>query len=64
MQFNKDTLKKIVKYLLMLIVTTFAVLSVPKQIVAVQDAFLIGLTTASTFVVLDLVMPSICLNKH
>ena len=64
MQFNKDTLKKIVKYLLMLIVTTFAVLSVPKQSIAKQDAFLIGLTTASTFVVLDLVMPSICLNKH
>ena len=64
MQFNKDTLKKFVKYLLMLIVTTFAVLSVPKQSIAKQDALLIGLTTASTFVVLDLVMPSICLNKH
>ena len=64
MQFNKDTLKKFVKYLLIFLVTTFAVLSIPKQIVAVQDALLIGLTSASTFVVLDLVMPSICLNKH
>lgn len=62
MYFNKDTLKKIVKYLVMLLVTTFSVLSIPKQSVPIIDAFLIGTTTASVFVVLDLVMPSICLK--
>ena len=62
MYFNKDTLKKIVKYLVMLLITTFSVLSIPKQNVPIMEASLIGITIASVFVVLDLVMPSICLQ--
>ena len=62
MNLNKDTLKKFVKYLVMLLVTTFSVLSIPKQTIALMDASLIGITAASVFVVLDLVMPSICLQ--
>lgn len=64
MQFNKDTLKKIVKYVLMTVVVTFAALSVPKQTMSLNDASLIGIVAASVFVVLDLVMPSICLKRH
>jgi hypothetical protein len=62
MYFNKDTLKKLVKYVVMFLVTTFSVLSIPKQSIPMMDAYLIGITTASVFVVLDLVMPSICLQ--
>jgi len=64
MQFNKDTLKKVVKYLLMVTVVTFAAMSVPKQKISMNDASLIGIVSASLFVVLDLVMPSICLKQH
>lgn len=64
MQLNQDTLKKIVKYILMLVVVTFAALSVPKQVISMNDASLIGIVAASVFVVLDLVMPSICLSRH
>jgi len=62
MYFNKDTLKKIVKYLVMLLVTTFSVMSISKKNIPIMDASLIGITSASVFVVLDLVMPSICLQ--
>ena len=64
MEFNKDTLKKVIKYVLMMVVVTFAALSVPKQLISMNDAYLIGFVAASVFVVLDLVMPSICLTKQ
>ena len=64
MEFNKDTLKKVIKYVLMMVVVTFAALSVPKQFISMNDAGLIGMVAASVFVVLDLVMPSICLINH
>lgn len=64
MEFNKDTLKKIIKYVLMTVVVTFAALSIPKQRMSLNDASLIGIVAASVFVVLDLVMPSICLKRH
>tara|TARA_B100001093_G_scaffold388168_1_gene374252 strand:- start:173 stop:367 length:195 start_codon:yes stop_codon:yes gene_type:complete len=64
MEFNKDTLKKVIKYVLMMVVVTFAALSVPKQLISMNDASLIGIVAASVFVVLDLVMPSICLRNH
>lgn len=61
-QMNKDSIKKLVKYVLMLLVATFAVISIPKNQILRKEALLVGLTVASVFVVLDLVMPSICLQ--
>lgn len=61
-QMNKDTIKKLIKYVLMLLVATFAVISIPKNQIPRNEALLVGLTVASVFVVLDLVMPSICLQ--
>ena len=37
MEFNKDTLKKVIKYVLMMVVVTFAALSVPKQLISMND---------------------------
>lgn len=59
---NKDTIKKLIKYVLMLLVATFAVISIPKNQIPRTEALLVGLIVASVFVVLDLVMPSICLQ--
>ena len=61
-QMNKDTIKKLIKYVLMLLVATFAVISIPKNQIPRTEALLVGLIVASVFVVLDLVMPSICLQ--
>lgn len=57
-----EDLKKIIKYFLMLSIMTFAALSVPKNMMSKMDALLVGLVGASTFVILDLTMPSICLK--
>ena len=57
-----DTMKKLIKYVIMLGLVTLAALSIPKQMMPKMDAILVGFTAASTFVVLDLVMPSINLK--
>ena len=57
-----DTMKKLIKYVIMLGLVTLAALSIPKQMMPKTDAILVGFTAASTFVVLDLVMPSINLK--
>ena len=62
MKFNKDVMKKIVKYMLMVLVTCLAALSIPKNMPSKNEAMLIGLTASSVFVVLDSVKPSICLK--
>ena len=62
MELNKDTFKKFIKYVLMILIVSFASLSIPQNMMSHKDASLIGLVVASTFVILDLVMPSICLK--
>lgn len=63
MNFTGEKLKKIMKYAFLCVTVLFGVLTVPKVRVSFPDALLIGLIASTTFVMFDMVSPSICIKR-
>ena len=57
---SKNLLKKVVKYFLLFIVVLISSHSIPIQQLDISESFMIGVSAACTFAVLDLYSPVVC----
>ena len=57
---SKNLLKKVVKYFLLFIVVLISAHNIPIQQLDISESFMIGVSAACTFAVLDLYSPVVC----
>ena len=61
---HREVIRRLVKYVLMMLIVAFSVMSLIKCVkIKSIEAFYIGLVAATLFAVLDMVAPTICV-KH
>ena len=59
-----DLVKRAIKYLIEGLVVALAAFAIPKKQLNVEEIVIIALTAAATFSILDVFIPSMCVNAR